>query len=146
MTKVPVAVATTLSFCQTSALPWHISRAPQHDTAKPFQGTKHRGPVELHVDTDGRRKLPGVERCRKRGAHGVVEHSREKSTLHVSSRIEESLDRLKSGFNGAAFSVDCNKAKTVFAHGGGGNLPSTIFQKNEFLSKTVLSALAWGLP
>src|ERR1700730_12411622 len=85
--------------------------APQHDATESLDGTENRRPGQLQVQIDGRRELSGGERCRKRGAHGIVEHGREESTLHVSCRIEESVPRIKAGFNGAALTVDFDEAE-----------------------------------
>jgi hypothetical protein len=83
--------------------------ASHHDTAQALQGAKPGRPVKLHVEIHGRRELFLVERRRQRGAHGIVEHRREKSTLHVPGRIEENLNRLKPGLDRAALAVDLGK-------------------------------------
>jgi hypothetical protein len=60
--------------------------------------------------------------------------------LHIAGRIEKHLDRLKPGFDGAALAIDRDKAEAERLRARwGGSLPSTIFQKNEFLSKMPLS-------
>src|SRR5882672_381771 len=43
-------------------------------------------------------------------------------------------------------STAVNSVPSVAAHGGGGSLPSTIFQKNEFLSMTLPPPPEWLLP
>src|ERR1700746_2392618 len=86
--------------------------APHHDAAKALQRTQPRRAVKLHGEIHGRRKLPEVERCRQRRAHGVVEHRREESALHVAGRVEKHLDRFKAGFDGTALAVDLDKPKT----------------------------------
>jgi hypothetical protein len=112
MTKVPVAVATTLSFCQSSALPWHISRPRNTTRPSPFKEPSTAGRWNCALRLTVGANCPESSVAESAVPHSVVEHSREKATLHVSCRIEESLDRLKSGLNGAAFSVDFNEAKT----------------------------------
>src|SRR5271154_1230244 len=75
--------------------------APHQDAAKTLQWTQPGRPVKLHIEVYGRRKLREVECRRKRGAHGVVEHRREKSALHVSGRVEKFRPCLELGFNRA---------------------------------------------
>ena len=67
--------------------------------------------MKLHVVIYRRRELLKVERRRQCGTHGVVEHGREKSTLHVAGRIEKHLDRFEAGFDAAALAVDLDKAE-----------------------------------